>query len=58
MIREVLSNVNYSMCAEAAMCLFFGVFVAVAIRTFLFTKKDWVQQSAAMPLNDGETDES
>lgn len=53
MIRELLNSVEYGWIASAALVLFFGVFVAVTIRTILTDKKT-IDYQADIPLTDGQ----
>ncbi|WDI40575.1 hypothetical protein [Bremerella sp. P1] len=53
MIRELLNSVEYGWIASAALVLFFGVFVAVTIRTLL-TDKSTIDSQAHIPLTDGK----
>lgn len=57
MIKQVLGLVDYSACAEIALCLFVTVFIAVGLRTLFWSNKDWVNNSAALPLDDGEVEQ-
>lgn len=53
MIESILEWLNPTRCAEIAMLLFFGVFLAIALRTMLASQKS-IEESANLPLSDGE----
>ncbi len=52
MIRDVVSYLDYSNCAEISLTIFVVVFVAVSLRT-LFTSRAVVQHNSAIPLDEG-----
>ena len=52
MVREMMKYLDASFCAEAALMLFLGVFVAVSLRA-IFTRKSEMSQQADIPLSDG-----
>lgn len=56
MLREVMRYLDASFCAEVALLIFLGVFVAVLIRT-IFTNKTMTQRQAIIPLSDGSRKE-
>lgn len=51
MIQQVLKLVDYSLCSEAALTLFFAVFVAIAIRTS-FSDRKKLQGHASRAIQD------
>ncbi len=51
MIRDVVSHLDYSLCAEIALALFVIVFIAVAIRTALY-KRSETERMANLPLEE------
>lgn len=53
MVRELMKYLDASFCAEAALVLFVGVFIAVSLRA-LFTRGSFARQQAAIPLSDGQ----
>lgn len=53
MVRELMKYLDASFCAEAALIMFIGVFIAVSLRAF-FTQSSLVKQHAAIPLSDGQ----
>ena len=53
MVRELMKYLDASFCAETALILFIGVFIAVSLRA-LFSQRSLVQQHAAIPLSDGQ----
>jgi|694.fasta_scaffold02520_4 hypothetical protein len=53
MVKEVISSLDYSVCAEAALVVFFLVFVAISIRTFFADHAAMTRQSA-MALEEGK----
>jgi cytochrome c oxidase cbb3-type subunit IV len=52
MIRDVVSFLDYSICAEIALALFVIVFITVSIRT-LFTNRREIDHMARLPLEEG-----
>ena len=52
MIRDVVSFLDYSNCAEISLAIFVTVFLAVCIRT-LFTNRTKTEQMAMIPLDEG-----
>ena len=52
MIRDVVSHLDYSACAEISLSIFVVVFVAVSLRALL-TKRSTAQRMAALPLDEG-----
>jgi hypothetical protein len=50
-IQQVLKLVDYSFCSEAALTLFFAVFVAIAIRTS-FSDRKKLQGHASRAIQD------
>lgn len=53
MIRDTLGWLDYSLCAQIALVLFVGVFVAVAVRLWRTPELE-MDHYAALPLRDGE----
>ena len=56
MIRDVVSYLDYSNCAEISLSLFVAVFVSVSLRALL-TSRAITQQMAAIPLDEGIQDQ-
>ncbi len=52
MIRDVVSFLDYSLCAEIALALFVIVFISVSIRT-VFTNRTEIDRMARLPLEEG-----
>jgi hypothetical protein len=57
MIRDVVSFLDYSICAEIALALFVTVFIAVSIRTVFRNRKE-IEQMARLPLEEGRKERS
>ena len=53
MVKEVISSLDYSVYAEAALVVFFLVFVAISIRTF-FADHGAMTRQSAMALEEGK----
>lgn len=53
MIRDVVSALDYSFYAEAALVLFFASFLVVLMQT-LRARPDTIHHQAELPLQDGE----
>ncbi len=53
MIRDVVSYLDYSICAEISLTIFVVIFIAVSIRTF-FTSQQETQRMAFIPLDEGK----
>ena len=51
MFKDVLRAMDYTLLSQIALILFFGVFVAVVIRTWMRPKKEMDKQSQ-IPLSD------
>ena len=51
MLRDVVTALDYSMCAEIALAIFATVFLAVGVRTLLAGRGEF-DHCAAIPLND------
>lgn len=51
MLRDVITALDYSMCAEIALAIFATVFLAVGVRTLLANRSE-LDECAAIPLND------
>lgn len=51
MLRDVISALDYSSCAEAALVIFAVCFVAMSIATLLL-KRSATDRYAAIPLSD------
>ena len=51
MFKDVLRAMDYTLLSQIALVLFFGVFVAVVIRTWTRPKKEMDKQSQ-IPLSD------
>lgn len=52
MIRDVVSYLDYSNCAEISLSIFVVVFVAVSLRALL-TSRASAARMAAIPLDEG-----
>lgn len=52
MIKDVVSFLDYSICAEISLAIFITVFLAVSIRTMLTSRKE-SHRMAMIPLEDG-----
>lgn len=52
MIRDVLSALDYSICAEISLVLFAGVFAFVALDVWLM-RPDASARRARIPIDDG-----
>ena len=52
MIRDVVSHLDYSNCAEISLTIFVVVFVAVSLRALL-TSRARAERMAAIPLDEG-----
>lgn len=52
MVRDVVSYLDYSVCAEISLALFVAVFVSVSIRTLLLSRRS-TQHMASIPLDEG-----
>jgi hypothetical protein len=52
MIRDVVSYLDYSVCANTSLVIFMVVFVAVTLRTLLF-RKDSMNHNASIVLEEG-----
>ncbi len=53
MIKDVVSALDYSVYAEAALLLFFASFLVVLVQTWR-AHPDSVNRQAELPLQDGE----
>lgn len=51
MVRDVVSFLDYSNCANISLLIFFVVFVAVSLRALLTTRAA-ASRMASIPLND------
>lgn len=51
MIHDVLRGIDYSVCSELALALFFTVFIAVTIRTLLADRAAF-ERHASSAIND------
>jgi cytochrome c oxidase cbb3-type subunit 4 len=51
MIKDLVCALDYSNCAEAALCLFFIVFGAVLFSSFRLSRNA-VERFSTIPLND------
>lgn len=51
MIKDLVSSLDYSLCAEAALVLFFIVFGAVLVGSMRLSRSA-VQRFSSIPLND------
>ena len=56
MIRDVVSYLDYSNCAEISLSIFVVVFVAVSLRALLISRAS-AQHMAAIPLDEGIKDQ-
>lgn len=52
MIKDVVSYLDYSLCANISLVIFMVVFVAVTIRT-LVGRRDAMNQNASIVLEEG-----
>ena len=52
MIRDVVSFLDYSNCAEISLSIFVVVFVAVSLRALLISRTS-AESMAAIPLDEG-----
>ncbi len=52
MIKDVVSFLDYSNCAEISLAIFVTVFVAVTLRTLL-TNRNTTEKMAMIPLDEG-----
>lgn len=52
MIKDVVSYLDYSICANISLVIFMMVFVAVTLRTLLF-RRDTMNRQAAIVLEEG-----
>jgi hypothetical protein len=52
MIRDVLSHLDYSLCAEVALVLFVLSFLGVMVQVFL-TGREFTEHAAELPLDEG-----
>ncbi|MBN8600086.1 MAG: hypothetical protein J0M26_03475 [Planctomycetes bacterium] len=52
MIKDVVSYLDYSLCANISLVIFMVVFVAVTLRTLL-VRKDSMNQNASIVLEEG-----
>ncbi|MGN6137161.1 MAG: hypothetical protein ACTHOU_21970 [Aureliella sp.] len=57
MLRDVISFLDYSICAEISLSIFAVVFVAVSLRALL-TSSASAAQMAAIPLDEGAREPS
>ena len=57
MIKQLVHQLNYSICAEIAVTLFAIIFVAVVIRTLL-TRNEITDQQSRIVLGDGTEETS
>jgi hypothetical protein len=57
MIKDVVSALDYSFYAEAALLLFFASFLGVLVHT-LWTRPDSLREQAELPLGDGQKGQS
>ena len=53
MIKDVVSYLDYSVCAEISLTIFIVVFIAVSLRTLL-TRKESMTQHASIVLEEGK----
>lgn len=53
MIDSIMNWFTPNRCAEIALLLFLGIFLAIAIRAMLMPRKV-IDESANIPLSDGE----
>lgn len=56
MIRDVVSYLDYSNCAEISLSIFVVVFVAVSLRALLISRSS-TEKMAAIPLDEGIQDQ-
>lgn len=51
-LSDIMANAGLSFYAQVALVLFFGVFVAVTIRTWAPSRRQALQDAALLPLHD------
>jgi len=54
-LTDIMSNAGLSGYAEVALILFFAAFIAVAVATFLPSRKPEMDRAARLPLDDSPT---
>ncbi len=54
-LSDIMSHAGLAMYAQVALVLFFGVFIAVAIRTYAPSRRGVLDDAALLPLDDGRT---
>ena len=52
-LSDIMSHAGLSFYTQVALLLFLAVFVAVAIRTFLPSRRQELDDAARIPFNDG-----
>jgi cbb3-type cytochrome oxidase subunit 3 len=52
-LSDIMAYAGLSFYAQVALVLFFGVFVAITIRTFLPSRQQDMDAAARLPLEDG-----
>jgi cbb3-type cytochrome oxidase subunit 3 len=52
-LSDIMSHAGLSMYAQVALVLFLIVFIAIAIRTFLPSRRLEMDEAARLPLDDG-----
>ena len=57
MLQSIMEWLSPTRCAEIAMLMFLGIFLAIGLRTFL-TSNESIDESANLPLSDGEAHRS
>jgi cbb3-type cytochrome oxidase subunit 3 len=53
-LSDIMSYAGLSMYAQVAMVLFLAVFIAIAIRTFLPSRRQELDDASRLPLDDGQ----
>ena len=54
-LSDIMSNAGLAIYAQVALVLFFGVFIAVTIRTYAPSRRGVLDDAALLPLDDGHT---
>lgn len=57
MVKDVVSFLDYSVCAEISLAIFVTVFVAVTLRTMLFSREQ-TNHMASLPLEEGRKEQA
>ncbi len=54
-LSDIMSQMGLSSYAEAALILFFLVFLVIAIRVFFFSSREEIEHAKQLPLSDPST---